>query len=136
MLEHKLYYTVRLKIASETPFRNLAVDRVLEVLRAANIPTDVQDDSEYQTPEQERELNPASWFLLSFANDEQFLGGAFVRAYGPRTAIQRARDLGIQFSGATVECQFLTDDELADHVSPTMRERLLNEKEVRRVGGE
>src|SRR5689334_5553602 len=76
-------YNIRLTITADTPFRNLAIDCVLEVLRAANIDADVQDNSEYETPEQERENNLASWFFLSFANDEQFLGGAFVHAHGP-----------------------------------------------------
>jgi len=127
-------YNVRLKIPAETPFRNLAIDSVLEVLRAAGIEADVQDDSEYETAEQERENNRASWFFLSFADDEQFLGGAFVRAHGPRTAIQRARDLGIQFCGATVECTPASDDEIAKNLPLEMRHRLLNEDEVRALG--
>jgi len=106
------------------------------VLGAADIEAEVADDSAYQTLEQERQNNPASWFFLSFADDEQFLGGAFVRAHGPRTAIQRGRDLGIQFAGATVQCEPLPEDEFVARVPDAMRERLLNEDEVRQMGGE
>jgi hypothetical protein len=136
MPEDKREYYVRLKISVQTPYRNHAIDRILGVLGAADIEADVADDSEYETPEQERQKNPASWFFLSFANDEQCLGGAFVRAHGPRTAIQRARDLGIQFADATVQCQPLPEDEFLARVPGGMRERLLTEEEVREVGGE
>ena len=76
----------------------------------------MEDESEYDTPEQEREKNPEGWFFLSFANDEQFLGGAFVRAHGPHTAIQRAREIDIAFADATVECTPSADDEIAENV--------------------
>ena len=77
-------YDIRLTVTADTPFRNLAIDCVLEVLRAANIEADVQDDSEYGTPEQERENNLASWFFLSFA-DDRAVPGRCVRAC-PRAA--------------------------------------------------
>jgi len=136
MAEETRYYNLRLKVGMDTPYRNLAVDRALGILRLADIEADVEDESEYDTPKQEREKNPESWFYLSFANDTGFLGGAFLRARGPRPAMQRARALGITFCDATVECTPASDDEVDEHVPGEMRNRLLTEEEVRDLGGE
>src|SRR5690349_12542142 len=76
-----------------------------------------------------------SWFFLSFADSERFLGGAFVRSNKPRNALQCARELGIQFVNATVQCTPLSETEMAEHVPLKMRARLLNEAEVRALGG-
>lgn len=97
----------------------------LEVLRASNIEGDVEDESEYDTPEQERETNPESWFFLSFANDSAFPSGAIVRAHEPATAVQRAAEIGIRFTDAGVECTAITDEELAEPIPVEMRARLL-----------
>ena len=120
----------------DTPYRNLAVDRVLACSAPPTSRLRWRTSLEYDTPEQEREKNPESWFFLSFANDEQFLGGAFVGAHGPHTAIQRAREIDIAFADATVECTPSADDEIAEHVPGAMRDRLLTEEEVRELGGE
>src|SRR5207245_78288 len=75
-----------------------------------------------------------SWFFLSFADDQQFLGGLFLRAQGPTSAVETARDLGIRFANATVECTRASDDEIAQNLPLEMRYRLLNEHEVRVLG--
>jgi hypothetical protein len=136
MAEETRYYSLRLKVGMDTPYRNLAVDRVLGMLRGADIEADVEDESEYDTPEQEREKNPESWFYLSFASGRAFLGGAIVRANGPASAIQRAVGIGIHFADAGVECTPVTDEELAEHIPAELRDRLLTEEEVRELGGE
>ena len=82
-----------------------------------------------------RERRP-SWFFLSFADDKQFLGGLFLRAKGPRSAVETARDLGIRFANATVECTPASDDEIDQNLPLEMRYRLLNEHEVRLLGGQ
>ena len=45
------------------------------------------------------------------------------------------RDLDIQFADATVQCEPLPEDEFVARVPDAMRERLLNEDEVRQMGG-
>ena len=82
-----------------------------------------------------REGRP-SWFFLSFADDNQFLGGLFLRAKGPKSAVETPRDLGIRFSNATVECTPASDDQIAKNLPLEMRYRLLNEHEVRLLGGQ
>ena len=47
-----------------------------------------------------------------------------------------AADVGIQFSGATVECTPASDDEIAKNLPLEMRHRLLSEHEVRALGGQ
>ena len=53
-----------------------------------------------------------SWFFLSFADHKQFLGGLFLRAQGPTNAVETARNLGIRFANATVECTRASDAEI------------------------
>jgi hypothetical protein len=76
------------------------------------------------------------WFYISFSGDTDFLGATFVRAHGVQTAIQRARDLDI-YPSLHVEdvlCLPILRKDLY-RVPAKMRNRLLNEAEVRKLGG-
>ena len=90
---------------------------------------------ECNVAKREHNTHPASWYFLSFADEERFLGGLFVRGNGPRNAVQRARELGVKFVNATVECSPVTDAEMLEHVPVEMREQLLNEEQVSALGG-
>jgi len=89
-----------------------------------------------RVPFQGRRDRRTSWFFLSFADDKQFLGGLFLRAQGPTSAVETARELGIRFANATVECTRASDDEIERNLPLEMRYRLLNEHEVRALGGQ
>ena len=75
------------------------------------------------------------WFFVSVATDFRFVGGAFVQAHGPRTAVERTAQLGVSLRNASAECTPVTDEEIL-RIPESMRERRLSETEVRGLGGE
>ena len=79
----------------------------------------------------------AGWWYVSFSGVSAFLGAAFVQARTKPAAIRRTRFLGIH-PGAKVEdvlCLPVPAADMRRRVPPDMRDRLLTEREVRKLGG-
>lgn len=53
----------------------------------------------------EEATQPETWWFLSFASDEAFLGGCVIKARGIATAIRRAHALGINPGGQVMAVQ-------------------------------
>jgi len=71
---------------------------------------------------------PLRWFWLSFADDEQFLGGALIEAHGPMHAMEQSHKLGISPGG---ECVIAVGDLPPSAVLPdSAKNRLLSEAEI------
>ena len=84
----------------------------------------------------EEHTHSPRWFYISFSGDTDFLGAAFVRAHGVQTAIQRTRDLDIYpcLHVEDVLCLPILRKDL-NRVPAKMRNRLQDETEVRKIGG-
>ena len=84
----------------------------------------------------EKHLPAACWFYISFSDESDFLGAAFVQARTKPAAIRRARFLGIHPGRAVTDilCLPIPPEDLY-RVPEKMRSRLLNEREVRKLGG-
>jgi hypothetical protein len=84
----------------------------------------------------EKHLPAACWFYVSFSGTADFLGAAFVQARTKPAAIRRARFLGIHPGRAVTDilCLPIPPKDLY-RVPAKMRNRLLNETEVRKLGG-
>ena len=89
-----------------------------------------------QSPRKTAENLPAAcWFYVSFSGTADFLGAAFVQARTKPAAIRRSRFLGIYPKGVEdVLCLPIPPKDLY-RVPAKMRTRLLNETEVRKLGG-
>ncbi len=85
----------------------------------------------------EKHLPTACWFYVSFSGTSDFLGAAFVQARTKPAAIRRSRFLGIHPGPAVTDilCLPIPPNDLY-RVPEKMRNRLLNEMEVRKLGGE
>jgi len=84
----------------------------------------------------EKRLPSACWFYISFSGDSAFLGAAFVRARGKNAALQRSKDLDIHPGRAVADvlCLPIPRKDLW-RVPVEMRNRILSESEVRKLGG-
>ena len=90
-----------------------------------------------QSPRKTAEKLPAArWFYISFSGESDFLGAAFVQARTKPAAIRRTHFLGIYPAGVEdVLCLPITEAEIKKHVPTGMRDRLLTERETRKLGG-
>ena len=78
----------------------------------------------------------AGWWYVSFSGVSAFLGAAFVQARTKPAAIRRTHFLGIYPAGVEdVLCLPITEAEIKKHVPTGMRDRLLTERETRKLGG-
>src|ERR1044071_9288221 len=79
------------------------IEALREILRDQSQPTEVRADALQRLrpllAAKEMRERPASWWWLSFANTERFLGVVVIQAHGPVHAIERARNLGINPGG-------------------------------------
>ena len=78
-----------------------------------------------------------TWFYVSFSGESSFLGASFVQARTKPAAIRRSRFLGIHPGVAVVDvlCLPITGADMRRHVPVSMHDRLLTEREVRKIGG-
>ena len=78
----------------------------------------------------------AGWWYVSFSGVSAFLGAAFVQARTKPAAIRRTRFLGIYPAGVEdVLCLPIPEEDMKKHVRAPNRDRLLCEREVRKLGG-
>lgn len=83
----------------------------------------------------EKRLPAPSWWYVSFSGVSSFLGAAFVCARTKPAAIRRSRFLGIHPAAVVdVLCLPVPPKDLY-RVPDGMRNRLLTEREVRKIGG-
>ena len=75
-----------------------------------------------------QEVVPRDWFYISFADEQRFLGGAYVRGKNGVQAVYRAARLGINPGGQAAFMGPLPDVE--KRVPAENRERLLTEQEI------
>ena len=76
------------------------------------------------------------WWYISFSGATSFLGAAFVRARSKENAIAHATATRIRPAGVKdTLCLSITAAEMKKHVPASMRDRLLNEAETRKIGG-
>jgi hypothetical protein len=84
----------------------------------------------------EKRLPAPGWWYLSFSGTAAFLGATFLQARTKPAAIRRSRLLGIHPGAAVADVLCLPIPAKDLHRVPVdMRDRLLNEREVRRIGG-
>jgi hypothetical protein len=75
-----------------------------------------------------------SWWYLSYADDNGFRGGAYLRAFGPASAALRAAIEGISPGGQVrIVGPLPLDDPNAPMPPPEDRERLLTFDELQRI---
>ena len=83
----------------------------------------------------EKRLPAPSWWYVSFSGISSFLGSAFVQARTKSAAIRRSRFLGIYPAGVEdVLCLPIPPEDLW-RVPVPKRDKLLTEREVRKLGG-
>jgi hypothetical protein len=81
----------------------------------------------------EESQRPEMWWWLSFADDEGFLGGVLTRARGFLSAVQKARNLGIN-PGGEVQGIEIPEDVPESHKS--YADQLLSKQDIEeKLGG-
>lgn len=76
-----------------------------------------------------------SWFYLSFASEEGFLGGAYLPGAGLMDAVKRAWEVGCNPGGQIKAAGPIPDEVVGEHVPPGARERLLSYSELEALHG-
>lgn len=71
-----------------------------------------------------------AWWYLSFADEDSFLGGAYIQAFGTMSAVTTATVLGLNPGGEVAAWGPIPDDQMDLHVPVENRMRLLSQKEI------
>lgn len=72
----------------------------------------------------------SDWYYLSFADEKDFLGAAYVQAFGEVHAVTQAHALGCNPGGEVAIVGPLPAEAMDENVPPCDRERLLSREEV------
>lgn len=71
-----------------------------------------------------------AWWYLSFADEDRFLGGAYIQAFGTMSAVTTATVLGLNPGGEVAAWGPIPDEQMNLHVPVENRMRLLSKEEI------
>jgi hypothetical protein len=77
--------------------------------------------------------NPVEWYYISFALKKEqggFLGGLYIKASGPTSAVKLASARGLNPGGEALVYGPLNEESMTENVPEAKRNRLLKEEEV------
>lgn len=79
---------------------------------------------------QEMDAGEFAWYYLSFATEDDFLGGLYIQAFGLMSAVTTATVMGLNPGGEVATWGPIPDWQMKLHVPEEKRMRLLTKEEV------